>query len=82
MGLRNEFLESKVMLVVYLKSLGAVELRVLSCRGVLVSEVGLHSYLIHYLSIKRILLPILYHVYFMSIGLMNMFDYIIYMLFI
>ena len=40
MGLMNQFLERKVMLVVYLPSLGASELRVLSCRGFLVSEAG------------------------------------------
>ena len=41
MGLNKEFLKSKVMLVVYLQSLGAAELRVLGCKGVLVSEDGL-----------------------------------------
>ena len=45
MGLRNKFLKRKVMLVVYLQSLGAAELRVLGCIGVLVSEVGLYAYL-------------------------------------
>ena len=52
------------------------------CRGVLVSEFGLYSYLVHHLLIKRILLPILCCVYFMYIVLMTMCDYVIYMLFI
>ena len=45
MGLINEFWKSKVMLVVYLQNIGAVELKVLGCRGVLVPEDGLYSYL-------------------------------------
>ena len=68
MGANQGILERKVMLVVYLQSLGAVELRVPGCRGVLVSEAGLYSYLIHRLLIKIIILPILYCVYFMGIG--------------
>ena len=45
MGIKNQFWKSKVMMVVYLQSLGAVELRVLGCRGVLVLEVGSYSHL-------------------------------------
>ena len=45
-GTKESILERKVMLVVYLHNLGAVELRVL------VLEVGLYSYLIHHLAHK------------------------------
>ena len=45
MGLINQFLKSKVMPMVYLKSLGAAKLSVLGCRGVLVSEAGLYPHL-------------------------------------
>ena len=45
MGLRNKFLKRKVMLVVYLQSIGPVELRFLGYRGVLVSEARFYSYL-------------------------------------
>ena len=78
MGLINQFLERKVMLVVYLQSLGAEELKVLGCKGVLGSWVVFLP--IYLLLIKRILLPILYCAYLMYIGLMNMFNYIIYLL--
>ena len=82
MGLINQFLERKVMLVVYLQILGAAKISVLGCRGVLLSEARLYSYLIHCLSIKRLLFPLLYCVYLMYIGLMNVFNYIINMIFI
>ena len=47
--INQSYLESKVMLVVYLqKSLEQQNLESFGCRGVLVSGVGLYTYLIHY----------------------------------
>ena len=48
-GINQSYLESKVMLVVYLqKSLEQQDSESCGCRGVLVLGVGLYIYLIHY----------------------------------
>ena len=69
MGLMNNCLKRKFMLVVYLQSLGVVELIVLGCKGVLVSEAGLHSYLFIVCITKNSssnLVLCLYHVYWFN----------------
>ena len=48
-GINQSILESKVMLVIYLqKSLEQQKLESFGCKGVLVSGIGLYTYLIHY----------------------------------
>ena len=65
-GNNQSILESKVMLVVYLqKFLEQQNSESFGCRGVLVSEARMYSYLIHWLLIKRVLLLALCWVYFM-----------------
>ena len=82
MGTKESILESKVMLLVYLESLGAAELRVLWLQRSPCVRSWVVFLSTHYFLIKRILLPMLYCAYHMYIGLMNMFNDVINMLFI
>ena len=83
MGLINQFLERKVMMVVYyLQNIGAIEIKVLWLQRSPCIRSWVVFLPIHCLLIKRFLLPNLYCVYLMYIGLMNIFNCIINMLFI
>ena len=69
------------MLVVYLQSLGAAELKFIWLQRSPCVRSWVVFLPIHCLLIKRIILPILCCAYLMYIGLMNMFNYIINMFF-